>query len=93
MQGLIGRSSVPLHVDIPNDTGSVTRLATPRMGSDGILAGEVEGGEPDGMSNQNADGLHSLHLNSNSPCSDSQHKKPANNVVSYSSMLGVLRLD
>lgn len=88
-QGMTGRSSVPLHVDIPNDTGSVTRLATPRMGSDGILTGE-EGGEPDGMSNhQNADGLHSLRLSSQSPSSDFQNKKPANNVIPNSARTGL----
>lgn len=82
-QGNAGRSSAPLHVDIPNDTGSMTRLNTPRLGSDGILISEVEGGEPDGMSHPNADNQHLLRLSSQSPCSDSHHKKPANNAVSY----------
>ena len=77
------RPSVPLQVDIPNDTGSITRLNTPRIGSDGNIVPEGEGGEPDGSSNLNTDTRHLLHMSSTSPSpsSDSQHKKPAYNVV------------
>lgn len=84
-QGMAVRPSVPLQVDIPTDTGSMTRLNTPRVGSDGTLGGEMEGGENDGMLNHNADTRHLLRMSSSSPSpsSDSQHRKPAYNVVPH----------
>ncbi|XP_027121722.1 uncharacterized protein [Coffea arabica] len=82
-QGMAVCPSVPLQVDIPTDTGSMTRLNTPRVGSDGTLGGEVDGGENDGMLNHNPDARHLLRMSSSSPSpsSDSQPKKPAYNVV------------
>lgn len=81
MQGVIGRPPIPLQVDITNDTGSMTRLNTPRIGSDG-LSTEVEGGEGDDVSNQNVHSRNLLRMNSTSPSPDSQHRKPVHNTVS-----------
>nr|GLL22269.1 uncharacterized protein LOC109191158 [Ipomoea trifida] len=84
MQGVIGRPPIPLQVDITNDTGSMTRLNTPRIGSDG-LSTEVEGGEGDDVSNQNVHSRNLLRMNSTSPSPDSQHRKPVHNTVPFSS--------
>ncbi|CAI9112439.1 OLC1v1012889C1 [Oldenlandia corymbosa var. corymbosa] len=83
-QGGTGRPVIPLKVDIPNDSGSITRVNTPRMGSDGTSGAEIEGGEPNSLANLTIDTRQLLRVSSTSPSpsSDSQHKKPAFGVVS-----------
>ncbi|XP_052176249.1 uncharacterized protein LOC127790686 [Diospyros lotus] len=81
-QGVGNRPSVPLQVDAMNDSGSMTRLATPRLGSDGNL-GHVEPGEADDLSNQNVHSRHLLRTSSTSPSSDSPHRRPALTVVPH----------
>lgn len=51
MQGMAARPSGQLHVDVMNDSGSMTRLNTPRMGSEAHFGGDMEGGEADDASN------------------------------------------
>ncbi|PPS11079.1 hypothetical protein GOBAR_AA09563 [Gossypium barbadense] len=52
-QGTVNRPAVPLQVETTNDSGSMTRLVTPRMGLDANLAGENDGVEADDVSNHN----------------------------------------
>lgn len=81
MQGVAVRSSLPLQVDTTNDTGSMTKLNTPRMGSDGKPIGEVDGDGGDDAANQNALSRNLLRMSSTSPSSDSQLRKTPHNVV------------
>lgn len=76
MQGVTARPSVSLHVDVTNDSGSMTRHLTPRMGSDGFLRGDGEGGEAD---------RNLLRMSSVSPSSDSPHKRPFHSAVPHAS--------
>lgn len=85
MQGVAVRSSLPLQVDTTNDTGSMTKLNTPRMGSDGKPIGEVDGDGGDDAANQNALSRNLLRMSSTSPSSDSQLRKTPHNVVQLSS--------
>ncbi|MCD7448200.1 hypothetical protein HAX54_039555 [Datura stramonium] len=85
MQGMAVRSSLPLQVDTANDTGSMTRLNTPRMGSDGNPIGEIDGEGGDDASNQNVLSRNLLRMSSTSPSSDSQLRKTPYNVVPLSS--------
>lgn len=85
MQGLAIRPSVSLQVDVTNDSGSMTRHLTPRMGSDGNPGGDVEGGEADDSSNQNMHSHHMLRMSSMSPSSDSPHRRPSHSVVPHPS--------
>ncbi|CAH9144072.1 unnamed protein product [Cuscuta epithymum] len=80
---MMGRPPIPLQVDITNDTGSMTRLGTPRVGSDG-LSTEAEG-EGDDFSNPNMHSRNLLRMNSTSPSPDSQYRKPVHNKVPFSS--------
>lgn len=82
LQGIAGRPPVPLQVDVTNDTGSMTRRNTPRIGSDGHSA-DV-GGEGDDVSN-NLHSRNSLRMNSTSPSPDSQHRKSVHNTIPFSS--------
>ncbi|KAL0318345.1 UNVERIFIED_CONTAM: hypothetical protein Sangu_1990700 [Sesamum angustifolium] len=90
MQGTSGRPPLPLQVDTTTDSGSMTRLNTPRMGSDGNPCGDMEGGEGDDVSNHNMQSR-LPRMSSTSPSSDSQQRKPAANVIphSYRTTLGV----
>ncbi|KAM3374671.1 hypothetical protein P3S68_013385 [Capsicum galapagoense] len=85
MQGVAIRPSLPLHVDTTNDTGSMTKLNTPRMGSDGNPIGEVDGDGGDDASNQNTLSRNLLRTSSTSPSSDSQLRKTPYNVGPLSS--------
>lgn len=85
VQGVAVRSSLPLHVDTTNDSGSMTKLNTPRMGSDGNPIGEVDGDGGDDASNQNTISRNLLRTSSTSPSSDSQPRKTPYNVVPLSS--------
>nr|XP_009757110.1 PREDICTED: uncharacterized protein LOC104210016 isoform X2 [Nicotiana sylvestris] len=85
MQGMAVRSSLPLQVDTTNDSGSMTRLNTPRMGSDGNLIGEMDGEGGDDASNQNMLSRNLLRMSSTSPSSESQLRKTPYNVVPLSS--------
>ena len=76
MQGMMIRPSGPLHIDTTNDSGSLTRQVTPRLGSDINLGGEVEGGEADDISNHNMHSRHLLRMSSTSPSSDSPLRRP-----------------
>ncbi|KAK1359761.1 tRNA (Ile)-lysidine synthase [Heracleum sosnowskyi] len=84
-QGLTARPSVSLHVDVTNDSGSMTRHLTPRMGSDGFLRGDGEGGEADDASNHNTHSRNLLRMSSVSPSSDSPHKRPFHSAVPLAS--------
>lgn len=90
MQGTSGRPPLPLQVDTTTDSGSMTRVNTPRMGSDGNPCGDMEGGEGDDVSNHNMQSR-LPRMSSTSPSSDSQQRKPAANVIphSYRTTLGV----
>ncbi|TMW99515.1 hypothetical protein EJD97_002406 [Solanum chilense] len=85
MQGMAVRPSPPLQVDTTNDTGSITKLNTPRMGLDGNPIGEVDGDGGDDASNQNTLPRNLLRLSSTSPSSDSQLRKTPYNVVPLAS--------
>ncbi|XAR65431.1 hypothetical protein NMG60_11009560 [Bertholletia excelsa] len=76
MQGT-GRPSIPLQVDtVTNDSGSMTRLATPRMSAEGNLNGDMEGGEAEDVINQHMHSRHLLRTSSTSPSSDSPNRRP-----------------
>ncbi|KAF3655726.1 putative beta-1,3-galactosyltransferase 19-like [Capsicum annuum] len=83
MQGVAIRPSLPLRVDTTNDTGSMTKLNTPRMGSDGNPIGEVDGDGGDDASNQNTLSRNLLRTSSTSPSSDSQLRKTPYNVRDF----------
>ncbi|XWS60643.1 hypothetical protein CRYUN_Cryun07bG0053100 [Craigia yunnanensis] len=85
-QGIAIRPTVPLQVETTNDSGSVTRLVTPRMGSEANLAGENEGGEADDVSNLNVHSRHVFWMSSTSPSSESPLRRPTyiqHNVVIF----------
>lgn len=77
MQGMAVRPSVPLHVDVMNDSGSMTRLNTPRMGSEAHLGGDAEGGEADDASNHFMPSRPMHRMSSVSPSSESPLRRPA----------------
>ncbi|KAH7857739.1 hypothetical protein Vadar_016025 [Vaccinium darrowii] len=77
MQVMGIRPSVPLQVDATNDSGSLTRIGTPRLNSEGNLGGDMEGAEADDASNHNIHSRHLLRMSSISPRSDSPHRRPA----------------
>ncbi|XP_022737397.1 uncharacterized protein LOC111290378 [Durio zibethinus] len=83
-QGMAICPAVPLQVETTNDSGSMTRLVTPRMGSEGNLAGENEGGEADDVSNANIHSRLVFRMSSTSPSSESPLRRPTyiqHNVV------------
>eukprot|EP00257_Ricinus_communis_P001306 XP_002511488.2 uncharacterized protein LOC8258148 isoform X1 [Ricinus communis] len=92
-----GIASAPLQVDVTNDSVSMSRHATPRMGSEANLGGDMmEGGEIEdvpnvNMNNNNNNYNHSRHvkrMSSTSPSSESPLRKPPfiqHNVVPYPS--------
>ncbi|XP_051136729.1 uncharacterized protein LOC127255291 [Andrographis paniculata] len=92
-QGMPGRPPLPLHVDTTTDSGSVTKLNTPKMGSDVNSNGDLEGGDADDVSNHNTQSLHWPHTNSASPSSDTQQRKPSSSLAQphpHRSHLGVV---
>lgn len=103
MQGMAIRPSVPLQMDVTNDSGSMTRHATPRMGSEANLGGDMEGGEAEDVSNHNIHSRHIHRMSSTSPSSESPLRRPPSiqhNVVIFMSfyilyhtieMLGMLQ--
>ncbi|KAG8379081.1 hypothetical protein BUALT_Bualt07G0051100 [Buddleja alternifolia] len=90
-QGTSGRPPLPLQVDVTTDSGSVTRVNTPRLGSDGNPCADTDGGEADDVSNHITHSRHLPRMSSTSPSSDSQQRKPASNMVphSYRTTIGV----
>lgn len=80
-QGNPCRPPLPLHVDTATDSGSMTRINTPRMGSDGNPCGEADGGAADDGSNHNLQSRQLPRLSSTSPSADSQQRKSAANMV------------
>ncbi|KAI8528971.1 hypothetical protein RHMOL_Rhmol12G0189900 [Rhododendron molle] len=81
MQGTGIRPSVPLQGDATNDSGSLNRIATPRLNSEGNLGGDMEGAEADDASNHNIHSRHLLRMSSISPRSDSPHRRPVFSAV------------
>ncbi|GAU21045.1 hypothetical protein TSUD_132570 [Trifolium subterraneum] len=72
VQQQVHGSSIPLKADGTNDTSSVSRYMAPRMGSEGNLVGEVDGGEADDFTNHNMQHSHLvLRTSSMSPSSES----------------------
>ncbi|KAL9243196.1 hypothetical protein vseg_017111 [Gypsophila vaccaria] len=80
------RPPLPLQVDASNDSGSMTRHATPRTGSDVNATADMEVGD-DGI-NHNLQPRQLLRLNSTSPSAESALRRPPffqHNVTSYPS--------
>ncbi|CAA0826790.1 Unknown protein [Striga hermonthica] len=88
-QGISGLP--PSQVDTSTDSGSMTKVNTPKIGPDGIPCGNVEGGEPDDVSNHNATSRHLPRTSSTSPSSGSQQRKPNSTMapLSYRATMGV----
>ncbi|PWA87693.1 hypothetical protein CTI12_AA127490 [Artemisia annua] len=75
VQGITGRPVVSLQVDVPNDSGSMSRDVTPRPGSEGNCIGDLEGADADGAPNQNLHSRNITRMSSMSPSSDSLHRR------------------
>ncbi|GMI72186.1 hypothetical protein like AT3G47850 [Hibiscus trionum] len=87
-QGTANRPAVPLQVETTTDSGSMTRIVTPRMGSDANVAGENEGVEADDVSNLNVHSRHVFRMSSTSPSSESPLRRPTyiqHNVIPHPS--------
>ncbi|XP_073269112.1 uncharacterized protein [Primulina huaijiensis] len=92
MQGTSGRPPLPLQVDTTTDTGSMSRVNTPKMVSDRIPCGDLDGGESDDVLNHNIHPRHVPRMSSTSPSSDCQQRKPPPNVqvpLTHRNSLGV----
>ncbi|OMO52705.1 hypothetical protein CCACVL1_29111 [Corchorus capsularis] len=77
-----------LQVEMTNDSVSMTRIVTPRIGSEANLAGENEGVEADDVSNPNIHSRHVFRMSSTSPSSESPLRRPTylqHNVVPHPS--------
>ncbi|CAI9753901.1 unnamed protein product [Fraxinus pennsylvanica] len=85
MQGMAGRQFPPLLVDAVNDSGSMTRLNTPRTALDGNLGGDMYVREADDTWNHNVRSCNVLHLSSTSPSFYSQLRKPACSAFPHAS--------
>ncbi len=79
MQGMAIRPSVSLQGDGANDTGSLTRHNTPRMGSEANLGGDMDGAEADDPLNHNINPRQTLQTSSMSQSSESPLRRPAYN--------------
>ncbi|KAK7411498.1 hypothetical protein VNO78_02932 [Psophocarpus tetragonolobus] len=80
--------SVAPQGDGTNDTGSTIRLMAPRLGSEGNLAGDVDGGEGDDFANHTLHSRHVLQPSSMSPSSESPLRRTPSvqpNVISLPS--------
>ncbi|KAK6924927.1 hypothetical protein RJ641_009253 [Dillenia turbinata] len=87
MQGSAVRPPVPLQVEIGNDSGSMSRQTTPKMGSESNPGGDIEGGETDDASIHSMHSRHLLRMSSTSPSSESPLRRPVfsqHNAVSHS---------
>ncbi|KAM7471367.1 hypothetical protein LguiA_009550 [Lonicera macranthoides] len=84
-QGMAVHPPAPLQVDVTNDSGSMTRHATPQMGTEGNLGGDMEGAEADNGSNHNMHSCHLLRMSSPSPSTDSPNRRAAFNAVTHAS--------
>ncbi|KAL6175581.1 hypothetical protein ACLB2K_052220 [Fragaria x ananassa] len=76
-QGIVVRPTVSLQVDVTNDSGSMNRQVTPRLGSEANMSGDMEGVEGDELSNHNIHPRHMHRMNSTSPSSESPLRRPA----------------
>ncbi|CAL1367981.1 unnamed protein product [Linum trigynum] len=81
MQTMTTRPSGSLQVDVTNDSGSLTRHLTPRMGSEANLGADMEGAENEDVSNQNVHSRRLQRMSSTSPSSESPLRRPPYNVV------------
>ncbi|XP_039037719.1 uncharacterized protein LOC120175084 isoform X2 [Hibiscus syriacus] len=75
-QGTANCPAVPLQVETATDSGSMTRIVTPRMGSDANVTGENEGVEADDVSNPIVHSRHVFRMSSTSPSSESPLRRP-----------------
>ncbi|KAL8139857.1 hypothetical protein V2J09_005878 [Rumex salicifolius] len=73
---LTTRPSVSLQVDVSNDSGSMTRVATPRTGSEANLGCNAGGGEADDVLNHDLQSRHIPRMSSISPSAESSLKRP-----------------
>ncbi|KAK9073218.1 hypothetical protein SSX86_007542 [Deinandra increscens subsp. villosa] len=78
VQGITGRPSVSLQVDVTNDSGSMSRHVTPRPGSEGA---DVGGGDADDVSNHNMLSRNMTRMSSMSPSSDSLPRRAPFSMV------------
>uniref|UniRef100_A0A7C9AMC1 Uncharacterized protein n=1 Tax=Opuntia streptacantha TaxID=393608 RepID=A0A7C9AMC1_OPUST len=88
-----GRPPLPLQADASNDSGSMTRHATPRAGSEANVIVDMEGGEGDDALNPNPQGRQLLRVNSTSPSAESALRRPPyfqHNVGSHPSRTAVV---
>ncbi|TKY73440.1 hypothetical protein E2542_SST02192 [Spatholobus suberectus] len=89
MQVVVMRGpSVPLQGDGTNDTGSMIRHMAPRLGSEGNLVGDVDGGEGDDFANHTMHSRLVLRPSSMSPSSESPLRRTPSvqqNVISQPS--------
>ncbi|KAK6920792.1 hypothetical protein RJ641_014470 [Dillenia turbinata] len=76
MQRSAVRPPVKLQVEIANDFGSMSRQATPRMGSETNPGGDIEGGETDDASIHSMHSCHLLRMSSTSPSCESALRRP-----------------
>lgn len=84
---LAGRPPLPLQMDASNDSGSMTRHATPRTGSEANVT-DIEGGEGDDALNHNPRSRPLPRMNSTSPSAESALRRPPHfqpSVVSHPS--------
>jgi len=85
MVGMRGPSG-PIQGDGTNDTGSMIRHMPPRLGSEGNLAGDVDGGDGDDLANHTMHSRHVLRPSSMSPSSESPLRRTPSvqqNAVMY----------
>lgn len=84
-QGIALRPSTPFQGDGGNDTGSLTRHITVRIGSEVNLGGDMEGSETDDLSNHNIHSRSMHRMSSMSPSSESPLRRtssvPQNMVI------------
>ncbi|CAL1406379.1 unnamed protein product [Linum trigynum] len=81
VQTMTTRPSGPLQVDVTNDSGSMIRQVTPRMGSEANLGADMEEAETEDVSNQNVHSRNLQRMSSTSPCSESPLRRPTHNAV------------
>ncbi|KAK4778755.1 hypothetical protein SAY86_006283 [Trapa natans] len=89
-QGMAIRPSVPLQVDVTNDSGSMYRHPTPRTGSERNHATDVEGGGAEDSLNHNIQSRPFLRVSSTSPSPDSQLRRPALSQVPHNSRTSIV---
>ncbi|GMH31523.1 hypothetical protein Nepgr_033366 [Nepenthes gracilis] len=87
------RPTLPPQVDATNDSGSMTRHGTPRVGSEPHAGGDQEVGEAVDALNHNPQSRHLLRMSSMSPSSESALRRPLyfqHNVVSHPPQAGTV---